>query len=616
MKTSPAILVLLFFSISTAFSPARQTQTNHTTDSDLSDLGLRRVKEAHQTETNHTTDRVDPAALGFGPPIDESTAAFLTVKAKAESGDVEAQFDLGMCYENGQGVTPNSTQAAEWFRKAAEHGNASAQYELGKMYVSGAGVVKDDIQAAKWLAKAADQEHPSAQLGLAIMYSSGEGVAQDYGQAGIWSRRAAEQGYAVAQLFLGELYANGNGVPKDYVEAYKWIELCAAQDVRFSPDPSYCRRFLTSLMAMMTPEQISKAQQLAREFKPHHPLVPGELGGAPRVLPTIRSATPPASPESAQGSNIPPVLDPNAGSAKQRKYTAQQITELLLTTPFWSLPKSVQGWYFAQFREGMRKQGFEATDAEIIQEYYRRQQMALPPSNVQQYYGKQKQMPEARDRTSASANLDSSPSASGTGFFITADGYLITNGHVVKDGAEIRLVASAGSVSAKIVQVDIGNDLALLKAKGKFAALPVASSRSVPLGSTVATVGFPDPGLQGFSPKLAKGEIAALAGAADDARYFQISVPLQPGNSGGALVDEHGNVVGIVSAKLDAAAALASSGALPENVNYAVKSSFLLSFLESVPDVAARLKVPSTREQKFQDVVKAAQDAAVLVLVY
>src|SRR5882672_6706093 len=82
------------------------------------------------------------------------------------------------------------------------------------------------------------------------------------------------------------------------------------------------------------------------------------------------------------------------------------------------------------------------------------------------------------------------------------------------------------------------------------------------------------------------------ASATDDARYFQISVPVQPGNSGGALVDEHGNVVGVVSAKLNAAAALAASGSLPENVNYAVKSSFLLSFLESVPHVANKLKDP------------------------
>jgi S1-C subfamily serine protease len=132
----------------------------------------------------------------------------------------------------------------------------------------------------------------------------------------------------------------------------------------------------------------------------------------------------------------------------------------------------------------------------------------------------------------------------------------------------------------------------------------------------VATIGFPDPSLQGFSPKLAKGEIASLSGASDDARYFQISVPVQPGNSGGALVDERGNVIGIVSAKLDESAALAASGALPENVNYAVKSSLLLSFLESVPDVSARLKSPNTADEKFEDVVKSAQDAAVLVLVY
>ena len=146
--------------------------------------------------------------------------------------------------------------------------------------------------------------------------------------------------------------------------------------------------------------------------------------------------------------------------------------------------------------------------------------------------------------------------------------------------------------------------------------MPIAASRTVKLGGTVATVGFPNIGMQGFSPKLAKGEIASLSGAADDPRYFQISVPVQPGNSGGALVNARGNVVGIVAAKLDASVALAASGSLPENVNYSVKSSLLLSFLESVPDVASKLKEPVTVDRKFEDVVKSAQDAAVLVLVY
>ena len=75
-------------------------------------------------------------------------------------------------------------------------------------------------------------------------------------------------------------------------------------------------------------------------------------------------------------------------------------------------------------------------------------------------------------------------------------------------------------------------------------------------------------------------------------------------------------MVGVVSAKLNAAAALAASGALPENVNYAVKSSYLLSFLESVPEVSARLKELRTTEIKFEEVVKDAEQAAVLVLVY
>jgi S1-C subfamily serine protease len=193
---------------------------------------------------------------------------------------------------------------------------------------------------------------------------------------------------------------------------------------------------------------------------------------------------------------------------------------------------------------------------------------------------------------------------------------LITNNHVVKNATQIRLVTSVGFIAAKVVRVDAANDLALLKAAGRFASLPIAASRTMNLGGTVATIGFPNIGLQGFAPKLAKGEIASLSGAQDDPRYFQISVPVQPGNSGGALVDERGNVIGIVSAKLDASAALAASGALPENVNYAVKSSFLLSFLESVPAVSAKLKEPITADRKFADVVKSAQDAAVLVLVY
>jgi S1-C subfamily serine protease len=93
-------------------------------------------------------------------------------------------------------------------------------------------------------------------------------------------------------------------------------------------------------------------------------------------------------------------------------------------------------------------------------------------------------------------------------------------------------------------------------------------------------------------------------------------VPVQPGNSGGALVDEHGNVVGIVSAQLSQKAALESSGTLAQSVNYAVKSSYLLSFLESVPEASEGMPAAKTREQKFEAMVDDVKKATVLIIGY
>jgi S1-C subfamily serine protease len=208
------------------------------------------------------------------------------------------------------------------------------------------------------------------------------------------------------------------------------------------------------------------------------------------------------------------------------------------------------------------------------------------------------------------------PKITGTGFLITRNGYLVTNHHVVKDTSKVRVQTAAGLLDAVVVRVDAASDLALLKVSGTFDALPVVSSRSARLGATVATVGFPNIGLQGFEPKLSKGDISSLAGIQDDVRYFQISVPVQPGNSGGPLVDERGNVVGVVSAQLSQKAALESTGTLAQSVNYAVKSSYLLSFLEAVPEASAGMPDAKTNEQKFEAVVDDVKKATVLIIGY
>jgi serine protease Do len=97
---------------------------------------------------------------------------------------------------------------------------------------------------------------------------------------------------------------------------------------------------------------------------------------------------------------------------------------------------------------------------------------------------------------------DSRPSGSGTGFFITTDGFLVTNEHVIKGAAQIRLITHAGIIEAKVVKADVANDLALLKATGRFAPLPVSASRSARLGNTVATVGL-HVGLAWFNMRVA-----------------------------------------------------------------------------------------------------------------
>jgi TPR repeat protein len=395
------------------------------------------------------------------------------------------------------------------------------------------------------------------QMILGETFYAGKIVPQDYTEAVKWFRKAADQGNAEAQFNLAVCYKDGIGIPRDVGEAIKWWLKAANQGL---PNAEFN-------LACCYQQGIGLNQNYAEAVK------------------WFRLAA-------------------NQGEADAQYslgacyFNGDGVPKDYVQADKWLNLASVQGHELAK--------KILAQDQQFMTLGQIAEAQRLSASFV----------PRKETPGSNSPVVANSPIANGTGFFITDDGYLISNYHVVKDATKVRLLTSAGLIDAKVVQVDAANDLALLKADGRFAPLPIAASRTVALGGTAATVGFPDIGLQGFAPKLAKGEIASLSGAADDPRYFQISVPVQPGNSGGALVDERGNVIGIVSAKLDASVALAASGALPENVNYAVKSSLLLSFLESVPEVSAKLKEPVTADRKFEEVVKSAQDAAVLVLVY
>ena len=135
------------------------------------------------------------------------------------------------------------------------------------------------------------------------------------------------------------------------------------------------------------------------------------------------------------------------------------------------------------------------------------------------------------------------------------------------------------------------------------------------MGQEVFTIGFPSPILQGVSAKFTKGTINSLTGFQDDIRLYQISVPVQPGNSGGALLDDSGNILGVIVAQLDAKTTFKISGSLPQNVNYAIKSIYAQAMLDTISGVADKLLLPS-KNQSFDDAVNRVKKSTVMVLSY
>jgi hypothetical protein len=197
-------------------------------------------------------------------------------------------YNLGICYDNGYGVTQDFREAARWYRLAAESGaqpslpdpgsgvlavpgaisedeqtllvwplestdgetpeeqttipdrpervkpnwdaNLSEMYDLGEQYYKGDGVPQDEIEAVRWWLMAAEEGDPRALYALGVAYLNGRGVAKDVKEAARWYMMSAEAGYPKAQNTLGVCYKNGTGVDKDVDEAVKWYRLAAQQD--------------------------------------------------------------------------------------------------------------------------------------------------------------------------------------------------------------------------------------------------------------------------------------------------------------------------------------------------------------------------------------------------
>ena len=203
----------------------------------------------------------------------------------------------------------------------------------------------------------------------------------------------------------------------------------------------------------------------------------------------------------------------------------------------------------------------------------------------------------------------------GSGFIISKNGYILTCYHVIQGSGAVKVKFGENLLPAKVIIADRINDLALLKISGSFPALAFSSERVAAMGQEVFTIGYPNPIMQGLNKKLTKGSINSLTGFQDDIRLYQISIPVQPGNSGGPLLDMSGNIIGVIVAMLDAKTAFKISGSIPQNVNYAVKSSYAQAMLDTFPEVSST-QVTAHPKKPFDNVVTRVKDCVVLIVTY
>jgi len=509
---------------------------------------------------------------GDGVPKDAKQAMLWYSKA-ASQGNGYAQVNLGVIYENGRGVPQDLEKAVSLYRKAAEQELALAQLFLGNMYARGHGLPKDDQQAVLWYRKAAEQGDDVAQNNLATQYATGQGVLKDDKQATYWFRKAADQGLATAQATLGSRYLYGSGVVKDEREAALWFHKAAEQDdVGAQHNLGYL---------YFNGKGVVKDHRVA--FQWYKKAAEQGLNDAQFELGALYASGDGVAKDDQQALMW-------YRKAAEQGYAAAQGNLASMYADGQGVPKDEQRAYFwwllASAQSGERGASLAAEYRDAVEKRLKPEQRSsaqaaarnwkpgtgAPPSTPSYASageeGGLKSAPSRLSPTSVQAN------ATGSGFRV-ARGTIVTNHHVIDGCSRLRV----NGVAAQVGGSDARSDLALLRATLAGLSTSLRAQRAA-VGEPVAVAGYPLHGLlSGFN--MTTGSLSSLSGMGGDTRLVQITAPVQPGNSGGPVLDSAGNLMGVVVSKLDAIKAAKLTGDIPQNVNFAINANVLRSFLDA-----------------------------------
>jgi TPR repeat protein len=464
-----------------------------------------------------------PIERAFGGQLEDAIAAYndgnystalQALQRLTEQGNPDATCTLGVMYTKGQGVSQDYARALELFNRAISLGSAEAEAELGYMYQSGFGVPQNYDEAIARYRDAVQRGSARGENYLGEAYVAGEGVVKDYDQARQLFLDAAQKGLTVALVNLGNLYYLGRGVPKDLPTALRYYEAAAAKN---SPEAQ-------NNLGLMYQKGIGVLQNndtAIRMFE--RAALLGESSGAYNAGWAFEN-----------GIGMPP--------------------DLLQAYAWYDIGAHEGGTFSSQRRDIVSTQ----LTADQVQQARQAETSILSegtakPASQEETAAASAQSSnaptQAASQTSVASQQTARIVATGSGFYVSNSALILTNYHVIQNCTAVSVLGATASV----VGVDQQNDLALLSTSPRSG--EVATLRGDPpvrAGERVVVVGFPLTGLLAEQANVTTGDVSSLAGINNDSRYLQITAPVQPGNSGGPLFDASGNVIGVVSAKLDA----------------------------------------------------------------
>jgi uncharacterized protein len=536
-------------------------------------------------------------------PKDESVG-FTWIRKAADQDLAGAQFAVGMAYGYGKyGLISDKKEQFSWVSKAAQQGVVMAEIQLAEMYSDGDGVERSQSEAIKWLRKAADSGSVQGQMGLGMVLSDSKDELRNPTQGFEYFLKAANQGLGMAVSRVAYGYALGRGTPVDDTKAVMWFKKM--------PKPASDYFVLGEWFAKGDEAQgIEKDEKRAIEWYQRS----ADAGNTYALMVVADHFR--------KGDCFPRDSQEAFRWDMKAAYRGYGWAQLVVGNSYEEgdgVPKDEMeafAWYVVSSGSDTAAVGARERLENKFGEQASLTAQARSKELIADINAKKG---EANSSDTASGSEDPEslrPKASGSGVIVSSQGIVLTAAHVVTGANSIKVLTFQGLRVATVQRIDEANDIAVLRLEpGTYEALPIEPSKHVRLGQMVSTIGFPNIEIQGFSPKVTRGEISSLNGIGDDPRSWQISVPVQPGNSGGPLLDENGNLVGVIVSKLGIEAAKATND-LPQNVSYAVKSSYALALLEPYLGDSAPDPVLSPQPPRFEDMVAKAQRSAVLVLIY